>query len=329
MQRRMPEPQVSVVIPAYNRQSLIVPCLRSVLTQHYPAQRLDVIVVDDGSSDGTVRAARAFDGVRVLLQEHGGVSGARNLGIDNARGEWIAFLDSDDLWLPDKVRRQIELTRRAPRVGVVFSDAVSFGSSVDRHFAMCPNIRALRRRPVTPDGYVLEGDVMGCLLERNFICLSSAMVRRDALGADRFDPAIFSMEDYDLWLRLAPRTSFGFVDRVLVKKRQHRENISHSALAFARAAMGMIEKVERGVLPVSSQAARRRAIGRWGRKATGGYFVAGQYGRAARALRKALADPHAGKLLSMLGRCARHTRAAAAARQLRRLLHARDGKRGQ
>lgn len=98
-------PQVSVIIPAYNREKYLGPALQSVLDQTRPAD--EIIVVDDGSSDGTVEVARSFgDRVRCLSGAHGGASRARNLGVHASRGDLLAFLDSDDLWVPEKLENQ-------------------------------------------------------------------------------------------------------------------------------------------------------------------------------------------------------------------------------
>ena len=115
--------QVSVVIPTHNRKRLVPRALESVLAQTRPAE--EIIVVDDGSTDGTASAvASRFAGVRCLRQERRGVSAARNRGVASATGHWIAFLDSDDEWLPHKLERQLAALEASPGHRICHSDEV-------------------------------------------------------------------------------------------------------------------------------------------------------------------------------------------------------------
>lgn len=294
-------PSVSVIIPAFNRARLIGEAIESVLAQDYRPELLQIIVVDDGSSDGTGEVAGAYPGVTVVRQENAGPPCARNAGIARANGEWVAFLDSDDLWLPEKTRLQMDLAA-ASGVALVFSDAISFGQSVDTHFDMCPIIKRVGRAEMGGAGFVLRSPFLDALYDQNFVCTSSVMVRRSALPHIAFDPDTTAMEDYDLWLRLAPIVAFGGVDRVLVRKRQHRTNLTHDALKFATAASRLISKLEWGELPQPSPASRRRALGKWGRTAAAGFLEAGDTAAALRSLRVSLAEPDLGQLLRFWGK---------------------------
>lgn len=111
--------RVSVVIPAYNAERFLAEAIHSVLDQTLPAYEL--IVVDDGSTDGTARIAEAFDKARAVRMEHRGVSAARNRGVDLSTGEFIAFLDADDTWLPARLERQLAVVRANPDVDVVMA----------------------------------------------------------------------------------------------------------------------------------------------------------------------------------------------------------------
>src|SRR5262249_27723626 len=118
-------PKVSVIIPAYNTEKFLAETIRNVLDQTYGDY--EVIVVDDGSSDGTLGVARSFEPrIKVLAQPNGGPASARNLAIRNSRGDYIAFLDSDDLWMTDKLEEQIAFLGRNPAVGLVYSEALVF-----------------------------------------------------------------------------------------------------------------------------------------------------------------------------------------------------------
>src|SRR5437762_7674264 len=112
---------VSVILPVYNRESTIARAIESVLAQTY--RHFELIVVDDGSTDGTARVVESFDSrIRVVAQPHAGAYAARNRGLRSAHGELIAFADSDDAWLPDRLESQLPLMAR-PEVGLVFADA--------------------------------------------------------------------------------------------------------------------------------------------------------------------------------------------------------------
>src|SRR2546427_4231674 len=117
--RHMTKPVVSVVIPVYNGERYLADAIQSVLDQTY--QNLEVIVVDDGSTDGSAAVAKRFgDAIRYVRQANGGVCQARNTGISVARGTYLAFLDQDDLWLPDKLAVQVAYLESHPEVGAVY-----------------------------------------------------------------------------------------------------------------------------------------------------------------------------------------------------------------
>lgn len=186
-----PAPLVSVIIPAFNRADTIIRALRSVFAQD--GATFEVIVVDDGSTDGTgdVAEALADPRVRVVRQANAGVSAARNRGIAEAQGDLIAFLDSDDEWLPGKLAAQVSLLHAgSPCLGMVYSGFESVAAD-----GTCSAHRARHR------GWIYRD-----LLARNVVtgCGTTVMFRRDALEmVGGFDPALPCNEDYDLVLRVA------------------------------------------------------------------------------------------------------------------------------
>jgi glycosyltransferase involved in cell wall biosynthesis len=207
-------PPVSVVIPAYNAARFVGAAVQSTLAQTVTA--LEVIVVDDGSTDGTVECLAPFAGqVTVESIPNGGVSHARNRGAALARGEWLAFLDADDLWRPDKIERQ--LARAGAGVGLIYSDRTNIGDRGD--------VPELQSR-VTP---MYEGDVFArLLLEGNFVTSSSVMMPRalfERLGG--FDETLTASEDWDLWLRVAATSRVALVREPLVAYRFHSASLSH------------------------------------------------------------------------------------------------------
>jgi glycosyltransferase involved in cell wall biosynthesis len=193
---------VSVIIPTFNRAHLIRRAVDSVLRQGLPAE---VIVVDDGSQDATADVLEAYgDRIRVLRQENRGVSAARNRGVAAASGDWIAFLDSDDEWLPHKLERQLELVREYPDV-VLFSGAAEYvdeGGSVR-------NIGSASHR----------GSIVDVLLYENVIVTSTVLVRRSALEelGTLFEARLSPCEDWGVWLRIAARHPILVTREILVR----------------------------------------------------------------------------------------------------------------
>ena len=198
-------PLVSVIIPTYNRAGLVRQALASVKTQTF--RDFEIVVVDDGGTDGTYEALAAEAGLRLLrLPRRQGVAAARNTGAAAARGEWLAFLDSDDLWLPDKLARQISWLEGMPDSLICQTDETWVRRGVR------VNKPAAHRK--------VAGQIFLPSLARCMISPSAVMLHRRLLqdhGA--FDAALPAAEDYDLWLRLTWRYEVGLVDEPLVIKR--------------------------------------------------------------------------------------------------------------
>jgi glycosyltransferase involved in cell wall biosynthesis len=220
---------VSIVMAAYNAEALIGEAIASVLAQTY--EQWELLVVDDGSTDGTAARARdvADDRIRVLDGEHVGVlAQVRNRGIAEARGEAIALLDADDVWLPEKLERQVDVLRAREDIGVVHTAAALLAGGERRETSRPPAGPLFRR-----------------LLENNFVYSSSVMIRRSVLdrhGAFDSDPALAGSPDYDLWLRLAPRTEFAFVDDVLLLYRVHAGQMSGREREMNLGALAALER---------------------------------------------------------------------------------------
>ncbi|MDA7977764.1 MAG: glycosyltransferase [Pirellulales bacterium] len=220
------EPLVSVVIPLYNGARFIRETLKSVLAQAY--SNIEIIVVDDGSTDGGANIVRSIaPDAKVIAQENGGVSSARNRGILAATGELIAFLDSDDLWHSDFLSKMVMAARNHPEAGCFYSD---FAYMVEGE------VRGsrLNELPARPEAQVYERLAAG-----NFVHMSATLVRRSALAVSGlFDPAIKSAEDYDLWLRLARAEEFRCVEEVLSYYRIHGDNSVVSSAHAGNALFG-------------------------------------------------------------------------------------------
>ncbi len=205
--------RVTVIIPTHNRGRLVVRAVESVLAQTYAPH--EVIVIDDGSTDHTVGSlARFGDSIRVESRTHAGVSAARNYGAALADGDWVAFLDSDDEWRPEKLERQVALHGERPDLEVSQTGEIWIRDGVRvnpcKHHA----------KP--------QGDIFLASLERCLVSPSAVMIRRNLLiGCGGFDESLPVCEDYDLWLRLSSRLPFGLIDEPLVTKYGgHRDQLS-------------------------------------------------------------------------------------------------------
>lgn len=203
-------PQVSIIIPTYQRAYLIRETIDSVLAQTY--QDFEIIVIDDGSTDGTGELVAEYQNrVRYIYQENRGPASARNIGIQAAYGEFIAFQDSDDLWLPEKLALQMPLFARDPEIGMVYCDMSYF--RFDGPSAR-PSSFISHAPPVS--GYALrEMFVNGTPMHT-----PTAIVRRhcfDRVGL--FDEELLAFEDQDLWFRIAEVFKVDFIDEPLVRCR--------------------------------------------------------------------------------------------------------------
>lgn len=232
---------VSVVIPAYNAQQLIVRTLMSVLSQTY--RHLEVLVVDDGSRDRTPEIVQAIakqdDRVRLLQQPNAGVASARNLGIRSAQGEFIAFIDSDDLWYPDALEKLIaQFHQSLPMVGVIYAWSVD----IDEHDRPIGGFHAA----------TIDGNVYKTLICHNFLGNASAtLIRKDCLDhLGGYDTQLKAKkaqgcEDWDLYLRLAEHYEFGVVPEFLIGYRKVASSMSMDFRQMARSQQFMLQSVQK------------------------------------------------------------------------------------
>lgn len=197
---------VSVIMPTYNCAAYIRQAIDSVLGQRDAS--LELIVVDDGSTDDTAAILASYgDRLRVLRQANGGVAAARNAGLRAARGEFVGFLDADDLWLPWKLAVQLQHLRRHPDVGVVYAAWQVWRSQRDGSFGTPPTCQAPPDDGVVPLEEAGSGWLYNRLLEDCIIHTSAVLLRRSLLArVGLFDEALRRGEDYDLWLRLSRET---------------------------------------------------------------------------------------------------------------------------
>lgn len=218
---RATSPAVSVVIPAKNAAAYIGETIDSALMQGGVSE---IIVVDDGSTDGTEAIVRAIRDPRLRLMRNdaSGVSAARNLGARNARGDWLVFLDADDRLRPDAVATLLAAAKTAPHAVLVYGDyntIDSAGQTIGR--------RDLLKRRQKPSGHVLERLASG-----NFIVNGGIMlVRAEAFRATGgFDVSLRYCEDWHCWCRLAATGEFAYVPKLLLDYRLHTANTMNAAV---------------------------------------------------------------------------------------------------
>lgn len=207
-------PKVTVVIPAYNAMTYLPETLDSVLKQTFAD--FEVLIVNDGSSDRIVTWASEITDSRVKLisQENQGLSAARNTGIVHAQGEYVAFLDADDLWEPTKLEKQVHCLDLKPEVGLVYTWTLL----VDQQGKSTGTVTASHT-----EGNVWEKLLLGDVIGSG----SSAMIRRicfETVGL--FDTELSSIEDCDMWVRIAACYPLAVIKEVLVYYRQHFTNMS-------------------------------------------------------------------------------------------------------
>ncbi len=216
---------VTVVMPVCNGAAYLEQAIDSVLAQTH--ETIEVIAVDDGSTDESPQVLGRYGGrIKVLRQQNAGVAAARNSGIQRAGGEFVAFLDQDDWWHPEKLKRQVELFRREESTGLVHTDVAHF-SQEQKKFVPSPN-------PST-DPASMVGDCFERLLLGNHIANSSVVVRRSALnvvGHCNTGLGKNTVADYDLWLRLAQTCRIGFVDAPLTCFRVHARQGQQNRIAM-------------------------------------------------------------------------------------------------
>jgi glycosyltransferase involved in cell wall biosynthesis len=198
-------PFFSVIIPTYNRRHLFDIALKSVLNQTY--KDFEVITVDDGSTDHTNEVIKNFDDFRVkyLYQENHGVSHARNRGLEISRGKFIAFLDSDDRWVPQKLRRAKELIDRYPDICIFHTDEIWYKGG---------RLLNQKKKHKKPSGYVYLKALPLCC-----VGMSTAVVKRELFEKiGLFDESMQACEDYDFWLRATHSFEVKLIDEKLTVK---------------------------------------------------------------------------------------------------------------
>lgn len=223
-------PIISVVIPVYNGEKTIQETIESVLKQTY--QEFEIIAIDDGSQDNTLAIINSIQDqrIKVFSYPNAGLSASRNRGFARASGEFIAFLDADDLWTQDKLESQLELLQQNPQAAVAYS----WTDHIDESGKF-----------LKPASYTsCSGNIYERLLIGNFLsCGSNTLIRAESLKqVGGFDESLKAAEDWDMWLRLAPRYDFVVVPRPQVLYRVSPYSMSANISKMETASLRVIEK---------------------------------------------------------------------------------------
>ena len=223
-------PTVSVIIPTYNRAAVVTEAIDSVLAQTF--RNFELIVIDDGSTDDTFDRLAAYQGrIHLICQENHGVSHARNIGIRAARGEYIALLDSDDLWLPKKLEMQIAVMEAQPDIPLCHTEEIWIRRGV--------RVNQMKKHQ-KHGGCIFPNCLPFCVISP-----SSVLIRR-ALFNDvgYFDEALLACEDYDLWLRVTKTYSVHFIETPLIIKRGgHDDQLSRIHWGLDRFRIQALDKL--------------------------------------------------------------------------------------
>lgn len=212
-------PKVSVIIPVYNGERFLSEAIESVINQTYP--NWEIIAINDGSTDRSMEILKHYKSklsslIHVINQENLGPSVARNSGIKKAKGEYIAFLDYDDLWLSEKLEKQVKFLESNNEISLIYCDCY-----------IIDNNSNIEKDTYSEKTKFIKGKIFKKLLSNNFIPTSTVLLRKKVLD----DVGLFNLEykisqDYDLWLRISDKYLIDFLKQPLAKYRFHSESIS-------------------------------------------------------------------------------------------------------
>lgn len=291
-------PPISVVIPCYNASTYIEATLRSVFAQQ--GGELEVLVVDDGSTDGSAElVARSFPQVRVLRQANQGAAAARNHGIEQARHDWIAFVDADDIWVPGKLQAQWALLQQRPDARMCYSAwKVWPTDDVEPPPALIAQMLEQAASPAQfarpgPSGWIYPELLNDCVVWTSTV-LAQRRLLREVAG---FDASLRVGEDYDLWLRLSRITPILRVPSAYALYRLHPENLTKRVPAKNYKGEVVTRALERwGLSSPDGRCADRvqvmRGLARSWADFAGAYLICGDARRARQAAVRALrTDP--------------------------------------
>jgi glycosyltransferase involved in cell wall biosynthesis len=280
-------PLVSVIIPNYNYAQYVREAVNSALEQTYP--NIEVIVLDDGSTDDSRTVIESYgDKIKAIFQKNQGVSAARNNGAAQASGQYLAFLDSDDVWRPEKLMRQIERFAADPNLGLIHVGTIEFDETGVLREELEGMEGDVARELLLFERPVILGGGSGIVIPRHVF---------DDVGG--FDGKLSTSADWDLFYRISRGHKVGFVSEILLRYRVHGSNMHGNIQRMEREMLiGYRKAFENG-----AAADKRTCYGNLHKTLAGSYFYAGQYGDFVRHMVKSIwnrpsnAAYFAGKLL--------------------------------
>ena len=223
---------VSIILPTYNRKLLLCRAIQSILDQSY--QNFEIIVVDDCSSDNTDKFVKSIKDKRIQYIQHKkrkGANIARNTGIKAAKGDYIAFQDSDDVWLDRKLEKQMKAFKESPEdIGVIYTSRINLADG-KKYIIPSPEIEPK------------EGNIHDILLKTGFIATPTAVVKRECFAkVGMFDENLPREQDWDLWIRISKHYRFKHIDEPLVKSYLQTDSISGNTNSWIIARKLILEK---------------------------------------------------------------------------------------
>jgi glycosyltransferase involved in cell wall biosynthesis len=237
--------KVSVIIPTYNRAQLIIRSVQSVLNQTY--KNFELIVIDDGSSDGTKDVLTPYmDCIRYFYQENKGISAARNRGLQEAKGDYIAFLDSDDEWVPEKLAIQVKIMDENPSIGIIHNKLVIVNE----------NNQQIGTKPKSDSSNVFHEliETLGDLPT------SSILIRKECFDkVGIFDESLPTMEDFEMWLRIAQYYNiYEYRNRCLAYSHRHAGQITRDKIKVYYGLVSLDKKILKQFPNIHTKAVNKR-----------------------------------------------------------------------
>ena len=213
--------QIDVIVPTYNRAAVVCNAVDSILVQTY--KNFEIYIVDDGSNDQTLKALEKYNShsnIHILSQANSGVSSARNLAVSKSKNEWISFLDSDDVWLPNKLEVQVDFLSKYPHLRFLNNDEIWVRNGV----RVNPKTKHLKS-----NDNIFQRSLDFCIISP-----STVMMKRDLfLECGGFDESFIVCEDYDLWLKILSFEEIGFCnEHVTIKHGGHEDQLSTQFVAM-------------------------------------------------------------------------------------------------
>lgn len=222
-------PLVSVIVPAYNHECFVEKCLNSIIAQTY--KNMQIIIINDGSTDNTEKCIQDFMKkinfpIEFVSKDNEGICKTLNLGIQLSKGEYIATIASDDIWLPEKLAKQIDFLENNQNIGLVYSDIFFLKKDGNTELKFTDYKSEIRKCFLNG---IQNAQMYYTLLTENIIIANTVMIRKKCLDTVGYYDENIKFEDYDMWLRFAQKYPIGFIDEPLAYYRIHDDNISHNS----------------------------------------------------------------------------------------------------